>query len=266
MGLLDFLFGKKKSNDYEAILRRKKEVEQKRKAELAEARRRDEEKTKQYSKTPKPIKSVPKNIQKIIDEATLGVAIAVQNSNQFRDKEQECLINLFNLTQEKSSQLLHIPADKYNIVGTGFCLLLEYNQVRANEELSRAIADYAFFCISKAIEYNPTSKDLYLKRLSLVRYTHEFFFYTVANALNIPDSNPFDMDPMLGAPLIIRTNEYIYAMGKYDFEKIGNVALDGDLKEFHELCYGKFNFKTAKEGKVYIDKVNAYIANSISRY
>lgn len=71
---------------------------------------------------------------------------------------------------------------------------------------------------------------------------------------------------MLSAPLIVRTNDYIYAMGKYDFENGNKIAFEGILKKFHELCYGQYVRKTAEEGKIYIDKVNEYIANSISRY
>lgn len=205
--------------------------------------------------------SLPQNIQDIIDAASTGLA-AVQKGN--RRLEQENLFSLFNLTQEKSSQLLHIPAEKYNLVGSGFCLLLEYPQVRANEEVSRAIADYAFYCISKAIEQNPSNKTLYLKRMSIVAQTREFFFYTVANALEIPDSDPFDI--MLRAPLIVRTNDYIFAMGKYDFENGDKIAFEGVLKDFHELCYGQHIIKTASDGKTYIDKVNEYIANSIKQY
>lgn len=206
-------------------------------------------------------KYVPENIQEIVDAATMGI-IAAQNGN--RRLEQESLFNLFNLTQNKSSQLLHIPADNYNLVGSGFCLLLEYPQVQANEDIARAIADYAFFCISKAIEHAPGNKTLYLKRLSVVAQTREFFFYTVANALEIPDSNPLNI--ILSAPLIVGTNPFIYAMGKYDFEHGGKIAFEGNLKKFHELCYGPYVRKTAIEGKTYIDKVNEYIANSISRY
>lgn len=204
---------------------------------------------------------VPKNIQDIIDAATIGLVAAQKGNHRL---EQENLINLFNLTQDKSSQLLHIPTDKYNLVGSGFCLLLEYPQVKVNEDVSRAIADYAFFCISKAIEHDSSNKTLYLKRMSVVAQTREFFFYTVANALEIPDSNPFDI--MLSAPLIVRTNDYIYAMGKYDFEHGDKIVFKGKLKEFHDLCYGQYVRKAASEGKTYIDKVNEYIANSISRY
>lgn len=205
--------------------------------------------------------NVPSNIQAILDAATMGLVAAQQGNRRI---EQENLINLFNLTQEKSSQLLHIPADKYNLVGSCFSLLLEYPQVRANEDISRAIADYAFFCISKAIENDAGNKTLYLKRVSVLAQTREFFFYTVANALDIPDSNPFDL--LLSAPLIVRTNDFIYAMGKYDFEHGERIALEGTLKEFHDLCYGKYVTKTATDGKIYTDKVNDYIASSISRY
>lgn len=35
---------------------------------------------------------------------------------------------------------------------------------------------------------------------------------------------------MLSAPLIVRTNDYIYAMGKYDFENGNKIAFEGILK------------------------------------
>lgn len=215
----------------------------------------------EYRKVLKISKAVPKNIQDIIDAAAIGMAAAQQGNHKL---EQENLISLFNLTQDKSSQLLHIPADKYNLVGSGFCLLLEYPQVRANEDVSRAVADYAFFCISKAIEKEPSNKTLYLKRVLVLAQTRKFFFYTVANALNVPDSNPFDITLM--APLIVRTNDYIYAMGKYDFEHGEKISYEGELNEFRELCYGQYVNKTAADGKEYIDSVNNYIANSISKY
>ena len=207
------------------------------------------------------LKIVPRNIQDIIDAATIGLMAAQQGNSRM---EQQNLFNLFNLTQAKSSQLLHIPADKYNVVGSDFCLLLEYPQIRANEDISRAIADYAFFCISKAIEHDPRNKTLYLKRVSVVALSREFFFYTVANALEIPDCDPLDI--LLSAPLIVRTNDFIYAMGKYDFEKGEQIAYEGILREFHNHCYSPYVNKTADDGKKYIDKVNDYIANSISKY
>jgi len=268
MGILDSIFGKKKKE--QERLRLEEEARQKRQEQERQERERqrriEENKRKEAEQQAKQkfsasSRNVPKNIQDIIDVATIGL-MAAQKGN--RRLEQENLINLFNLTQDKSSQLLHIPEDKYNLVGSGFCLLLEYPQVRANEDISRAIADYAFFCISKAIEHDPRNKTLHLKRVSVVAQTREFFFYTVANALDIPDSDPLDI--LLSAPLIVRTNDFIYAMGKYDFEKGDKIAYEGILKDFHNLCYGPYVNKTADDGKKYIDKVNDYIANSISRY
>ncbi|MBQ6203949.1 MAG: hypothetical protein IJK46_07640 [Prevotella sp.] len=248
-------------NEKRRIEQDKRMQEEKKRLEKEQANRIEMSRRKALEQSKSTRVLVPQNIQNIIDAASIGL-VAAQNGNH--RIEQENLINLFNLTQDKSSQLLHIPADKYNLVGSGFCLLLEYPQVQANEDISRAIADYAFFCISKAIEHDPGNKTLYLKRMTVVAQTREFFFYTVANALEIPDSNPFDI--MLSAPLIVRTNDFIYAMGKYDFENGDNIVFVGKLKEFHDLCYGPYVRKTANEGKIYIDKVNDYIANSISRY
>lgn len=247
MGFFDFL----KKKDKPAYTFRVKQADEQKKPEH----------NTYVSKAPIHQTSVSPNIQKIIDAASIGVTAAQRGIQQL---EQENLVNLFNLTQAKSGQLLQIPADKYNIVGTGFCLLLEYPQVQADEDISRAIADYAFFCISKAIDHDPSNKALYLKRASVVAQTRKFFFYTVANALDIPDSDPLNI--MLSAPLIIRTNDFIYAMGKYDFENGNKIAYEGNLKNFHDLCYGPHIRKTANDGKKYIEAVNDYIENSISRY
>lgn len=253
-------------NEKKRIEKEKKRQEEQKRQERERQRRIEESRRKKAQqqtsqKVSVDYNNVPKNIQDIIDAATIGLVAAQKGNYRL---EQQSLINLFNLTQAKSSQLLHIPADKYNLVGSGFCLLLEYPQVKDNEDVSRAIADYAFFCISKAIDNDPKNKTLFLKRISIVAQTREFFFYTVANALEIPDSNPLDI--LLSAPLIIRTNEYIYAMGKYDFENGDKIVFEDVLKEFHDLCYGQYVRKTAADGKGYIDKVNEYIANSISRY
>jgi len=245
MGFFDFLFGNSKKA---------------KESQLHQQPARAERNTS-VSKAFETRASVSPNIQKIIDAASIGVTAAQRG---IQHVEQENLVKLFNLTQARSGQLLQIPADKYNIVGSGFCLLLDSPLVLANEDISRAIADYAFLCISKAIEHDPSNKALYLKRVSVVAQTRKFFFYTVANALDIPDSDPLDI--MLSAPLIVRTNDYIYAMGKYDFENGNKIAYEGILKEFHNLCYGQHIRKTASDGKSYIDEVNAYIEASISRY
>lgn len=268
MGFFDFIFSKKKKEqdrlrqEEETRLRKLEQVQKEQEHQRRiEKNKRKVAKPQSKKKISASTSNIPKNIQAILDAATIGI-IAAQKGN--RHLEQENLINLFNLTQNKSSQLLFIPADKYNLVGSGFSLLLEYPQVQANEDISRAIADYAFFCISKAIENAPNNKTLYLKRVSVVAQTRKFFYYTVANALEIPDSNPFDI--LLSAPLIVRTNDYIYAMGKYDFEHGTKITFEGVLKEFQELCYSQYVTKTAEDGKIYIDKVNDYIANSISKY
>lgn len=240
MGLFDFFNKKKKERERQEQLRQQQEAD---------------------LNTYETRTNVPQNIQKIIDAATIGVSAAQKGDLLL---EQESLINLFEFTQRRSGQLLQIPADKYNIVGSAFCLLLEFPPVRINEDISRAVADYAFFCISKAIDKAPDNKALYLKRASVVALSRKFFFYTVANALDIHDTDPFDI--MLSAPLIVRTNDYIYAMGKFDFENANKIVCEGILKEFHDLCYGQYTTKTANEGKEYIDTVNNYIECSIRRY
>ena len=122
-----------------------------------------------------PQNNLPDNIQNIIETATISLAGAQTGNHRI---EQENLFKMFNLVQDSCSQLLHIPDDKWNIVGSAFSLLLSYPQVQANEDIARAIADYAFYCISKAIDTNPNHEILYAKRVSILAETRRYFYYT----------------------------------------------------------------------------------------
>lgn len=207
------------------------------------------------------IASLPSNIQNIIGAASMGL-MGAQSGNQ--RMEQENLFNMFNLVQDSCSQLLKVPTDQCNLVGSAFSLLLSYRQVRENEDLARAIADYSFFCLSKAINANPRNEMLHAKRLSVLDETRDFFYYTVANAMELPDSDPFDI--LTCAPLRIRTNDYLYAMVKYDLSFMRNKNFDGPMGELINAATNAMSNKTAKDGSGYIDKIIIYLINTFKKY
>ena len=207
------------------------------------------------------INNLPTNIQDIIGAASMGLLCAKNGNYRI---EQESLINLFNLVQESCSQLLQVPLDQCNIVGTGFSLLLSYPQIRSNEDIARAIADYAFFCISKAIELEPNNETLRAKRLSILAETRDFFYYTIANAMNLPDYNPFDFFARM--PLMVRTNNYLYAIVKYDLTFITDPNYDGPIGKLIELALNAMTNKTPKDGKEYISKIMIYLTETFMKY
>lgn len=215
--------------------------------------------------SPKPaassVASLPSNIQDIIGAASMGLMGAQTGNHRM---EQKNLFNMFNLVQDSCSQLLKVPTDQCNIVGSGFSLLLSYRQVQENEDLARAIADYAFFCLSKAINANPRNEILHAKRLSLLAETRDYFYYTVANAMELPDYNPLDI--FASMPLRIRTNDYLYAMVKYDLTFMKNKSYDGAIGELISASNNTMSNKTAQDGSDYIDKIMMYLINTFKKY
>lgn len=127
--------------------------------------------------------------------------------------------------------------------------------------LQEPIADYAFYLFSKAIEYNPTESNLYQKRISLLADTRSFFYYTIANALQIPDPSPMDVPFM---PLRIKTNGYLYAMGKADFSKANFHGQSGIINDFYTLCQDSRH--SVEDGIEFIKSTVLYIEESLSRY
>ena len=197
------------------------------------------------------------NIQKIIDLANSGLSCAIRNDMQ---GEWRNLAEMFNVVQDASGQLLDIPSQYCNVVGSAYSLLLFHQQIQDDEDIARAIADYAFYLLSKAIEYNPTD-NLYQKRISLLADSRRFFYYTIANALEIPDPSPMDI---LYMPLRIKTNDYLYAMGKADFSKAYFHDLSGNIKDFYALCQDSHH--SVEDGIGFIKSTVLYIEKSLSRY
>lgn len=207
------------------------------------------------------IGSLPPKIQDIIGAASLGLMCA-QNGNQ--RMEQESLFKMFNLIQDSCSQMLQIPNDQCNIVGSAFSLLLSYRQVRENEDLARAIADYAFYALTKAIEANPNNEILHVKRLSVLAETRDFFYYTIANAMELPDYNPLDF--FASMPLMIRTNDYLFAMVKHDLSFMTKKNYDGPIKDLITAATKAMSNKTDKDGSDYIDKIMVYLTDTFKKY
>lgn len=206
----------------------------------------------------KQSEQVAPNIQKIIDLANSGLHCAVRNDIQ---GEWMNLAEMYNVVQGASGQLLDIPFQYCNTVASAFSLLLSHQEIRENEDIARAIADYAFYLFSKAIEYNPTESNLYQKRISLLADTRSFFYYTIANALEIPDPSPMDVPFM---PLRIKTNGYLYAMGKADFSKANFHGQSGIINDFYTLCQDSRH--SVENGIEFIKSTVLYIEESLSRY
>lgn len=142
--------------------------------------------------------------------------------------------------------------------------MLSYPQVKSNEDIARAIADYAFFCISKAIEAEPKNEMLRAKRLSILAETRNFFYYTTANALDLPDYDPLDL--FASMPLRVRTNDYLYAMVKYDLGFMKNKNYDGPVGDLIRLANNGMSNKTSNDGKECIDKIMRYLVNTFEKY
>ncbi len=73
------------------------------------------------------------------------------------------------------------------------------------------------------------------------------------------------------APIIVsvsRSSDLPAFYSDWFFGRLAKGILHGQIpiREFHDFCYGQCIRKIAAEGKEFIDKVNNYIATSISRY
>lgn len=207
------------------------------------------------------IATLPANIQDIIAAASVAL-IAVQKGD--RKMEQDFLIKMFNLVQESCSQILQIPDAQCNIVGTAFSLLLSYPQIQANEDVARAIADYAFYCISRAIASDPKNEILRAKRLSILTETRDYFFYTIANAMELPDYNPLDF--FASMPLQIRTNSYLYAIVKYDLTFMKDKSYDGPLGNLIKTASNSMSNDTPENGGNYVNKIMEYLIDTFKKY
>lgn len=207
------------------------------------------------------IASLPPKIQDIISAASLGLMCA-QNGNQ--RMEQESLFMMFNLVQDSCSQMLQIPNDQCNIVGSAFSLLLSYRQIRENEDLARAIADYAFYALTKAIKADPSNEILHVKRLSVLAETRDLFYYTIANAMELPDYNPLGF--FASMPLMIRTNGYLFAIVKYDLSFMTKTNYDGPIGDLISAATKAMSNKSDKDGSEYIEKIMVYLTDTFKKY
>lgn len=192
-----------------------------------------------------------------LPEMLAGIAVTnAQSSNS--QKELEALIMLYNKIQEASSQLLTIS--DYNIVGSAYCLMGSYPLFMNNENARRVIADNAFYCLSRAIE-KEQNKAIYIKRLSVLAYFHKDFYYTIANAMGISDSESF----FQRVPLIVKTNQYYYDIAYHDFLKVGQNNYPEKIGELYELVR-RTNKCSAQKGKVCIDKIISYLTSVYQQY
>lgn len=123
MGLFDF-FNKKKQEslriEEEARLRKLEQERQERERQkrLEENRKKEAAERLAQKKAEREVNlsidNVPQNIQDIIDAATLGLMAAQKGNSRL---EQESLFNLFNLTQDKTSQVNYFIYLLINTIG-----------------------------------------------------------------------------------------------------------------------------------------------------
>lgn len=186
-------------------------------------------------------------------------ALTNAQSNNER-AEIEALVQLYDEIQKASSQLLTVT--DYDLVGSAFCLMGSYPIFMNNEDTRRVIADNAFFCLSKAIEQNP-SKEIYLKRLAVLANFHEDFYYTIANAMDISDDDDF-LFPI--TPLIIKINQYYYDIAYYDFQKVGLTSYPEQIGKLYNLVNQQITSCDTQRGKEYIDEIVDYLTSIYQQY
>lgn len=170
-----------------------------------------------------------------------------------------CLANLYNAIQDSSSQLLYLK--NYESVGNAYMLMAKYQCFMNVEDARRVIADNAFYCISKAIEQAP-SQSLYIKRLTIIDTMFNDFYYTVANALDIPDDDIFKL-PFI--PLKIKANTPRFNMAYHDFIKSGllNDVPPSLMKLYSAVMDENYD---EEKGRKCIDAVVSYLEDVYRRY
>ena len=190
--------------------------------------------------------------------------IAAQNNN--RDTEIEALANLFNTVQNSSSQMLRIS--NYNLVGSAFLLMADHASFMNNEDIRRVIADNTFYCLSKAIEEDNTNGLLRMKRLMMMSVFHEDFYYTIANAMDIPDGGIGSFGGFGGMPLIVRTNDYYYGIIHYDLSKLKQEQINsvGVIQNLYRTLSQQGTKYNLEEGRGYINKIVKHLESIYSKY
>lgn len=191
----------------------------------------------------------------------------LENQNSNIDKEKEALILLFNTIQKSSSQLLRVS--DYNIVGTAYFLMGNHSCFMNNEDFRRIIADNAFYCFSKAIDNVANNEYVRIKRLLMLQNFYKDFYYTIANAMNIPDDG---LDDILiiggGMPLIVKTNDYYYNMLEHDFAHVSQsrVREIDSINQLYQTLRNRFGSYSSQKGEEYINKIIAYLETVYSKY
>lgn len=170
-----------------------------------------------------------------------------------------CLANLFNAIQDSSSQLLYLK--NYESVGNAYIMMTKYQYFMNVEDARRVIADNAFYCISKAIRQTP-SQLLYVKRLKIIDTMFNDFFYTVANALDIPDD---DILKIPFTPLKIKANTPRFNMAYHDFTKSGllNNPPSSLIKLHSAVLDEEYD---VEKGEECIDAIISYLEGVYKRY
>lgn len=198
------------------------------------------------------------NLSSIITLARKAVNFAQKENVK---AEIETLVELYNEVQKSSSQLLSLT--DYNIVGSAYFQMSKYNAFMKDEDIRRVIADNAFYCFSKALE-RKSIKGIHFMRLAILAHFHNDFYFTIANALNLPE---YDYNDIFQTPLIIRTNKYYYDIALYDFQETElNSFLDPAIEKLYRLVNEKVGYYDAQSGKQHIDKIVNHLESIYKQY
>ncbi len=154
MGLLDFLFGKKKSNDNDAILRRKQEVAHKRKAEAEAERkeqlRRQEEEQQQITQANK--RTAAKNYSTTTDiKELVDRCIKLESSGKIQEL-QNSLFQLYSLMNKPGGGKIITNYKEKENLALCFAFMLHYDWVN-DSDIREVWAENGFYCIIDHIDH-----------------------------------------------------------------------------------------------------------------
>jgi hypothetical protein len=194
---------------------------------------------------------------------------AVIESESFNSNARKTHSELFNLVQKSSNQLLRI--NDYAIVGTAYAYMLA-EELTDNQDILQAMTNNAFYCLSKAIEKNPTNYSLKKKRLMLYDMNKDAFNILIICALNM------DLNPMGNRmyPVKMQARDAIYKMEIIDlFDPDKKLQEDWVCKNkkpqyekmLKENFFGKKTLdELKKEGQNNINKCIEWLRDCYSQY
>lgn len=192
-----------------------------------------------------------------IYKTAIGYITALSLGDEQTVNKLSC--DLYLKIHRKPYLLTTLPLQQYDMISKVSCMLIANPYVNQNEDRILECANYGFYCLYRAIE-NKDREVFHQLRISLMADTHEWFYHTVADALDISSGAFSICNPIMSIPLIERTNCDYYNMGYYDFEMANNKYYDGNMGKFQKLVYNNHN-NSIEKGRSNIEKTAKYIEN-----